>query len=331
MREAEMEISEHFVLLSSGAKEFAATQFLTRELDASVNGNRILIGLDPEGLRHLFVPSGEFETIDTNDYKSMTVKQRELVYNDHLVNFLDLKCTDKKLNLVFERLVADIVDRLSHPKSSVGATVAQTVEDWRDLLEQAGTPIPRETILGLVGELTLLQMVSDNDPVEAIDYWHGPSGGVHDFVSPSNHAIEVKTTSSAEGDAVQITSLDQLDPSLTTKLHLAVVHVRKDPSAPSLDERIESLLALGTPRKKLLDLAAKAGYVFESGSAEGEDRYAVRSTRLWEVQNEFPGLRRSALTSGADKGVSRVRYLLSLSACGDPLSENETDQVLDGW
>lgn len=326
-----MDISEHFVHLSSSAKNFANTQFLTRELDASVHGSHILIAIDTDSLRHLFIPVGDKELVDADDYKSMTIEHRELTYRGVLTSFLDLKCVDSQLGLVFERLVADIVDRLMKTTTGVSSTVAKAIEDWRELLEQARSPLSRETILGLVGELTILQRLSDTDPHQSIDYWRGPDSGVHDFVSLSNSSIEVKTTASVDGGAVQITNLDQLDESLTASLHLAVVHVRKDPSAPSLDERIETLLAFGVPRKRLLELTAKAGYVYESGSSDGEDRYAIRSIRLWTVDSGFPGLRRSALDPDMLKGVARVRYELSLAACGDPLSDLDADQLLAGW
>lgn len=326
-----MNISEHFVHLTSNAKNFTDTQFLTRELDSSIGGNHVLIALDTSSLRHLFIPVADKEVVDGGDYKSMTIEHRELTYRGRTTSFLDLKCVDPKLELVFERLVADIVDRLKKTTTGVTSTVTKTIEDWRELLEQARLPLSRETILGLVGELTILLRLSEIDPHKSIDYWRGPDSGVHDFVSSSNSAIEVKTTASADGEAVHITSLDQLDESLTSSLHLAVVHVRKDPSAQSLDERIETLLALGVPRPRLLELTAKAGYVYESGSADGEDRYSIRSTRFWVVDSKFPGLRRSSLSAEMLKGITRVRYELALAACGDPLSELEADNLLAGW
>lgn len=326
-----MDISEHFVHLSSGAKRFSNTQFLTRELDASVNDRHILIAIDTDSLRHLFIPVEGKGVVDAGDYKSMTIEHRELTYRGVLTNFLDLKCVDPQLGLVFERLVADIVDRLKKTTTGVTPTVAKAIEDWRELLERARLPLSRETILGLVGELTILQRLSDTDPHRSIDYWRGPDSGVHDFVSLSNRSIEVKTTASVDGEAVQITNLDQLDESLTSSLHLAVVHVRKEPSAPSLDERIKTLLELGVPRKQLLELTAKAGYVYESGSADGEDHYAIRSMRLWKVDSDFPGLRRSVLDREILRGVGRVRYELALAACGDPLSDHDADKLLTGW
>lgn len=326
-----MEISEHFVHLASSAGNFADTQFLTRELDLLIGGNRILIALDTNSLRHLFIPVGDKDVVDAGDYKSMTIEHRELTYRGRTTSFLDLKCVDPKLGLVFERLIADIVHRLSKTTTGINSTVAKTIEDWRELLEQARLPLSRETILGLVGELAILQRLSEVDPHNSIDCWRGPDSGVHDFVSSSNSAIEVKTTASADGEAVQITSIDQLDESLTSSLHLAVVHVRKDPIAQSLDERIETLLALGVPRSRLLELTAKAGYVYESGSADGEDRYSIRSTRFWVVDSRFPGLRRSSLNAEMLKGVTRVRYELSLAACDDPLNELAVNRLLEGW
>ena len=122
----------------------------------------------------------------------------------------------------------------------------QALEDWRDLLLAARAGTTLEDAIGLIGELTVLECSPKrSSPADALSSWWGPARHVHDFYSDDNCAIEVKTTQMLDGNRVNISNLDQLDPLPAESLHLAVVRVRPNTVAPSLDDRIRTALALG--------------------------------------------------------------------------------------
>ena len=161
------------------------------------------------------------------------------------------------------------------------------LDEWRALLKAAGQSVTRETVIGLVGELEVLRLLAAHNPVGALDAWRGPSKSVHDFVR-GGAELEVKTTTSVDGNFVSISNIDQLDPTAITSLHLVVVHAREDSTAPGLDERIDELIGLGVPQDALLTKVAIAGYVYGSGALV-DDRFQVRSVRAWIVGDSFPG------------------------------------------
>jgi hypothetical protein len=142
--------------------------------------------------------------------------------------------------------------------------------------------------------------------------------------------LEVKTTISVDGNFVSISNIDQLDPGLVSSLHLLVVHAREDATAPSLDERIDDLFALGVPNDALLAKVASAGYVYGNGVSIG-DRFRIRSVRAWAVSASFPGLRRAELGEARLKGISKIRYELALDSAPRRLSDKEFDLFLAAW
>ena len=152
---------------------------------------------------------------------------------------------------------------------------------------------------------------------------------VHDFVR-GGAELEVKTTTSVDGNFITISNIDQLDPAPIVSLHLVVVHAREDSTAPGLDERVDELIGLGVPQDALMTKVATAGYVYGSG-ASVEDRFRVRSVRAWIVGDLFPGLRRAELGEARLKGVSRIRYELALDSAPKRLSNREFEQFMATW
>ena len=142
--------------------------------------------------------------------------------------------------------------------------------------------------------------------------------------------MEVKATTALDGNFVQISNLDQLDPTGVTVLHLIVCALRYDPASRTLDERIRQLISDGFPQDLLIDKVGSAGYVFES-AIDIDTRYAVRSVRIWHVADAFPGLRRNDLGEARLKGVSKVKYGLALDAAPPRLTDSAASTLFEGW
>jgi hypothetical protein len=259
----------------------------------------------------------------------VTLGSRILRIGSDDVTYADLHCRISSLDLVFERLVEDVLKRLAVNSSAPVATCRKVLDEWRELLRAAGHAISRETVVGLVGELEVLRLLAAHNPIGALDAWKGPSKSVHDFVRGGGE-FEVKTTTSVDGNFILISNIDQLDPTIVESLHLVVVHARDDSTAPNLDERIDNLIDLELPRAALLAKVAASGYVYESG-IEIEDRFRIRSVRAWVVSNSFPGLRRAELGEARLKGVSKIRYELALDAAPKRLADEEFDRFLATW
>lgn len=292
-------------------------------------GRETLVAIDSARQKHLLIPLAIDEVEEDNASQGVTLGPRVLRVGTDDVTYADLHCRMTSLDRVFEELVADVLGRLTPERSEPVATCHKVLNEWRALLKAPGQGVSRETIVGLVGELEVLRLLSNQDPIRALDSWQGPTRSVHDFVR-GGAELEVKTTTSVDGNFVAISNIDQLDPTLVASLHLVVVHAREDPGAPSLDERIDGLVALGMPHSALLTKTASAGYVYGSGTATG-DRFRIRSVRAWRVGGSFPGLRRGELGEARLKGVSKVRYELALDSAPKRLTDEEFSLFIATW
>lgn len=321
-------LAEHFVLLASGmdTNSVTGTQLMTRPIRLSIGGRNVLAALDRRGFKHILLPMANEKPYVDKEGSGVRLEHRVLSTGGENVRYLDIVCQIPELGLVFEHLCEDIVQRLEDDPSRPQETANRVLEEWRELLKSA-SGLTRELVLGLTGELEVLSILAACDPLGAVRAWRGPEGALHDFAL-GGRQLEVKTTSSTDGNYVEITHMDQLDPSIAPGLHLCVVHVREDDAGPDLDDRIDDLLMKGVPRRRLLDLVTKAGYLFESGRSE---RYSVRSVRIWIVDDAFPGLRRSEIAPSRLKGVSGVRYQLALDTASASLSNRSSEEYWRRW
>lgn len=320
------DISEAFVLLSSGAAP-TGSELLTREI--SETDTSIRVGLDKDNFRHLLVGIDE-EVPDDKRSVALTLCNRELKVGESSALFADLRCTDVRLALVFERLVSDVVSRIENGESP-GKALPLALKEWRELFRGGHQGLTVEQVVGLIGELLVLERLAVClGPQPALEAWRGPDGHTHDFYAPTGEAIEVKATRSLEGSRVHISNIAQLDPGDVNTLHLSVFRLKEDQTAPTLDERIATLLRAGFPAADLLAKVQGAGHIFETPVLVNT-RFKVLADSWWHVDGKFPGLRESRLSSEALKGVSDIKYQLSIDAVGAPLSATEVGELLAGW
>lgn len=323
------DVAEHFFLLDTEARRASGSQLLTRAIGVETAGHEALVAIDSSRQKHLLVPVSTDEVTPDNTSQGVTLGARVLLVDGSEVVYADLHCHMSPLEGVFEKLVTDVLGRLAVDRSDPVAICRKVLDEWRALLKSSAQSVSRETVIGLIGELEVLRRLATAAPLKALDTWQGPSNSVHDFVRDGNE-LEVKTTTSVDGNFVSISNLDQLDPTLVTSLHLVVVHAREDPRARSLDERLDDLVAMGVPQSALLAKVASAGFLYGSGITS-EDRYQVRSVRAWKVGKSFPGLRRSDLGEVRLRGISKIRYELALDSAPNRLPDAEFETFITNW
>lgn len=319
-------IGEEFVLLTSGAAP-TGTELATRPVSAG--DTEVRVGIDSDGFRHLLVQVPE-ELPPARQSAALSLGSRVLVVGSEPLLFADLKCLDTRLPLVFERLVSDVVTRIEGGVPPHRA-LPLALNEWRDLFRSGSSGPTMEQVVGLVGELQMLERLSRSIGVEAaLDAWWGPDGHTHDFYSTEARAIEVKATRSLEGNRIHISNVGQLDPTGLSDLRLVVFRLRQDRRAPSLDDRITRLLEMGFPAAALLTKIASAGYIHEA-PVPLNTRFAIVNDKWWAIDEAFPGVRESRMSATALCGVSNIKYELSLDAVGHAMSQEAVEDLVGGW
>lgn len=291
----------------------------TRDTGIQTDHGPILVGVDAGGARHLLLPAGDTEQIpEDRGSRSVVLVPQPLEHEGSLLKFADLVCVEPELRTVYERLAEDVVGqvRSSEEHGDPPAWIAYRVlNEWRDLLAR-GKRLGRSKVVGLAGELEVMRLAYEDRGITLLDSWRGPQGDKNDFVSRTA-AAEVKATTAREGRRVEIHGLEQLARNGSRDLYLVYVRLAEDPRGITLFGRVERLLELGLPRRKLLELLDETGYQHVE-SAESP-RLTVSEVRWYAVDDEFPAITHRSFSGGPPLGIERLRYEIDLDVAGRPL------------
>jgi hypothetical protein len=226
---------------------------------------------------------------------------------------------DERFADVFTALAEDLARRVSETSSAaeaVGVFFGQ-LGRWQKFLAASTEGLSPEAQRGLWGELHCLRerLVPILGVEMAVEGWKGGLKAHQDFQFPSG-AIEVKTTTAKQPQAIRITSERQLDDSAWTHLflHVLVLETREGGAAtlPTLVESLRSkLVAHQNLREIFEDALLASGYLDAHAGLYSGYGYLARATHWFRVRKKFPRLVESALPSG----VGEVNYALSLAAC----------------
>lgn len=200
---------------------------------------------------------------------------------------------------MFALMAEDIVNFLSihanDSEESVFNAFLGRIHAWQNFMNRENSGIlSAESEIGLFGELILLQnlLKSEMPIMDVINSWHGPIGGIKDFLIGTG-GIEVKTTVVQGAFPAKISSLEQLDNSLVQPLYLAGIRILLSNSGTTLPEFADQLrssfssntTALNTYDNRLIQVG-----LFEAHSANYTRRFVHSSTFVFTVNDNFPRL-----------------------------------------
>lgn len=198
----------------------------------------------------------------------------------------------------------------------VGLSVALSqIKRWKAFMAgKKGKVLSSEEVRGLFSELKFLQQMLGemNNELDALKAWQGPETSHQDFIF-SDTAVEVKSLSGRERNAVKISSEDQLE-SLSNSLFLKVfrlVDMPESKASISLNELVNAVEGMLTEAEaiEMFDAKlAKAGYV--QMLAYDKPEYIVAEEQTYRVKSEFPKIVRSELNIG----LTRVGYEIKLES-----------------
>ena len=289
-----------------------------------VAAGELLAGIDSGGNRFLLIPLLPGEAART-DVKGRALRLMRLQHAGH--NYLAVACFAPDLFPVFTQFSRELVASIREAESPAKAST-QAFERWKALFSdevQRGL-ISEQKLIGLLGELMMLETLLASGAPKHLDYWLGPFGGVQD-IQTGAVAIEVKSTLIREGTIVGISSVDQLDPPLGREIYLAHYRLDYDPSGFTLDDVVKRLLSLGASRETLTDGLKKNGVHLGRLDVYSGRRYRLIGTRLYDANDTFfPRITRRSFTAG-DIPAGTLRLSYSIDLTNDPPSPLTEEKV----
>lgn len=275
-----------------------------------LSAGEALAGVDGSGDRHLLIPLRDGEAF-AEDRSSTGV---QLVRVDHgAEHYLSVVCRRRELDRVFSRFCRELLESLAGSTTSARPTV-EALSAWRRLFEPARhEDLSDSKLVGLLGELLVLEKIVERDPERRLGTWTGPTGSQHDFRAGSA-ALEVKSTTAREGRIVTISSIDQLVTPDDGSLHLVHHRFDPDPSGESLPDLVERILDCSVEQTTLLGLLRGVGYSATHADRYRNRRFRLVDTRYYDVDGTgFPKIVPSSFKGDVQPaGTQRISYAIDL-------------------
>ncbi|PCM45387.1 PD-(D/E)XK motif protein [Marinobacter sp. ANT_B65] len=314
MSEIEKFASYQWSLLRQGECGPVGDELPTRKSHVELPSGAIRFALGCSGEARLLLPLGRVEKAGRFPVSAaLQIKETMSDIEGVSSRLLDITCRIRELESAFAEVVDEIVLRIEGG-ASVPESVRSTLHDFRALLLQSQRKDVRaEKVIGLVGELLVLNELLDRSP-DAWQAWMGPQGGRHDFRA-GNIALEVKSTRSPSNSIVSVQSLEQFCEPVGGKLYLIRLTLETTPGGILNVANLFSRAAQRCSRPdKLLEFFKELECHDPEAPEWNSLSFSLENEVLFRIDDDFPRL---TLENFCDNrlpaGVQGIKYEIDLS------------------
>jgi Putative PD-(D/E)XK family member, (DUF4420) len=198
------------------------------------------------------------------------------------------ECRDTQYESEFLDLLSAVFSTISAfgAEADFGGQVFQTIVDWAELFERSnGKDLTLQEAVGVWAELRATQRVVTLTGDVSLSFWLGPRGLPHDIVV-NDRALEVKGVTTAVISKITINGMNQLNPSPSRDLHIAVFQVRDEAGTTSVSDMFEKLVEMGVDRLRLMELILDEG--MSQSSTWWDHKLSLFGEELFVVDEGFP-------------------------------------------
>ena|GEM_PF-3815924 len=277
-------------------------------------GQKIWI-YEKHGLPSILIPHHENPTV-----RAFTHRMLDFEHNLYSVNgaasqkYLAIKPKTSELDEVFLSFIRTLLVDISNESKidSVQALVMNKYDEWAAFFGSGNFGREsRSKIVGLIGELLLMEDLMKKAGNAVIHSWWGPIRHRHDFEF-EEVAFEVKSSIDMTSREVEVHGLTQLLPDAGRSLYLVYLKIQLDPQGINVGELVERLISKGLSRFELEEKLKKVGVGQEELDAATDFRFSNFSSRFYLVDESFPGIRPQDLSNETKGRVSNISYRLNL-------------------
>ena len=228
--------------------------------------------------------------------------------------YLSVTPPSPELSEIFLSFIRFTLDDIASQTSidNVISLIIEKYEDWSAFFASGGLGKDSTSkIIGIIGELLILEKVIKTLDETAISTWWGPVRHRHDFEF-ANSGIEVKTTINPHSNEVEIHGLKQLSPDPGRSLYLAHLKLNLDPQGLNLSDLINRLLASNVSKFELEEKIGKSGVTKELIDSFTNFKFNGFLARYFLVDDLFPSITQDNLSVDELSRISRVSYKIDL-------------------
>lgn len=227
-------------------------------------------------------------------------------------------------------LAAYIIDAIDPQDTESDKTVLGVLKEWKKLFVEDSSAFGYEKVVGLWGELHILNKLIDISQDKALNVWTGPIRGSHDFAGLDS-SIECKTTTNKIVKNVHISSVYQLvPPNQHGTLTLAYVQIEERArDGKSLTTFIEETAKRLTYPDVFFEKLSHLGYERNvTKTAHTEMIFALCKDSYYDVAGDFPRVVPTSFAGGKiPADVEDISYTIDLRQSDKHLINQDVIQL----
>ena len=227
-------------------------------------------------------------------------------------------------------LAAYIIDAIDPQDTESDKTVLGVLKEWKKLFVEDSSAFGYEKVVGLWGELHILNRLIDVSEEKALSIWTGPIRGSHDFAGLDS-SIECKTSTNKIVKNVHISSVYQLvPPNVDGTLTLAYVQIEERArDGKSLTTFIEETAKRLTHPDVFFEKLSHLGYERNvTKTAHTEIAFALCKESHYDVAGDFPRIVPTSFTGGKiPTDVDEISYTIDLRQSDKHILNEENVQL----
>ena len=227
-------------------------------------------------------------------------------------------------------LAAYIIDAIDPLDTDSEKTVLGVLKEWKKLFVEDASAFGHEKVVGLWGELHILNKLIDINETKALSIWTGPIRGSHDFAGLDS-SIECKTTINKMVKHVHISSVYQLvPPNQVGTLTLAYVQIEERArDGKSLTAFIEETSKRLSHPDVFFEKLSHLGYERNvTKTAHTEMAFALCKDSYYDVAGDFPRVVPTSFAGGKiPADVEDISYTIDLRQSDKHLIAPEIIQI----
>ena len=262
-----------------------------------------------------------FSTVNTDEklpqITGLTITYEKFKkFGSELSDFILVKCKQEQYVNYFLQILNEILEHINNSNIGLVKSINIIILKWRHFLSLPKSYILDETdIIGLIGELLLLDKILDNENYNAINFWVAEERK-EDFLINSN-IIEVKATLNRNHVHI-INGIDQLliIPNFN-KYILSIILTKTNSidkiNLPYLIEKINDKINQHPEKTELFYFKLKQRkYDIRDREEYLNFNYELITAGYFFIDENFPKLTTNELTIALNNRISKIRYTIDL-------------------
>jgi hypothetical protein len=293
--------------------------YQTLVISSKDSKNEMHLFIDEKGYHHfaIDVTTEAEEELIAPKVHGLTVGIKEYRINGtDLIKVIDIICERAEYLEEFCG-VANEIACLVEEETSAFSSTNQVIRNWISFWSKKPTSsLTTEQILGLIGELLVLQKLLKVNAEKALESWVGPLGNVHDFEF-KDWSFEVKSTRSNQR-VHTINGIGQLDIEENRNLGFISIKLEEvnNEEINLISEIYSTINCINKSKRNLVskfsEKLSELGY-----SPIHNNEYLQYNVRLidmcfFEVGNDFPRITERSFGNNFNERVIKIDYDISL-------------------